>query len=212
MLTKFDLRKFNFIAGITKAYASHYISYETVAKTDTISLRYLTKPFDEFTVTGNYATTTATNYGFATPPMVTEIILGAGEINKWFDWNIPVADMTKFINGTKTNDGYMLHGSLHMVKHEKEFRSKEHSNKQQRPKLTIIYDMPNYIKVFEPIENAKIRPTEENLIVWYSNIKSKFKIELLKGGSVVDVIANNVAGSPYIWKFAHHKSELSISS
>lgn len=205
VLTKFNLENFNFITGVTKAYASHYLYEETATKTDDLSLRYLTKPFDEYTVTGYHTTITANNYGFATPPLVTEVTLNANDINRWFDWNIPTVDMAKFLNGTKTNDGYMLHGKLHMVIHEKVFRSKEYSEIEKRPKLTIIYDMPDYIKVFEPVENKKIRPTEENQIVWYSNINSSYKIELLKNGSVVDLIADNITNSPYTWKFSQHQ-------
>lgn len=201
-ISKFDLSDFNFIQGITSSKASYFL-YETSGQSisDNIWLWYLPWSFNEFTIVGNdkdsWLSTTSTAISIINSP--------AGDDDSWLDFDIPVSDINSFIAGTKTNNGFTLHGETNSIIRERSFCSKEYSQQDLRPKLTIIYDMSLYAKVIKPGASESLRPDSSYKIIWYSNSSSPFTIELLKNNVVVDTIAESLVSSPYDWTIPKHK-------
>ncbi len=192
-ITKFDIQDYAFIQNITDVTVSYYL-YEAGEKTMNIDLVYLSKSFDEFVETGD-------SYGFTTGATISSVSSPVSGSPKWFNYSVPASQVEGYLNNTITNHGFMLNtlenGPPSYIYHK--FRSREYSDQQYRPKMTIIYDMPLYAQVISPASSACLRPDSTYKILWGSNSTGPYTIELLKGGGVVDTIASSVNESSYDW-------------
>ncbi len=134
-------------------------------------------------------------------PLPSENLSSDGESGTgvWVEHDVTTFIQEYVIGNVSEYYGFLINLDKDNVEYDCKIASSENSDQALRPKLMIVYNSDNFIEVIKPNGGEIWRQYYSYDISWMDNISEAVDIELVKGGTIVDKIAEDVSVSPYSW-------------